>query len=119
MKDRRRDSKRPVPPVWNPNETQDIRHTLIEAGRQDLADGIIMRGIRNLEARIDAMELEVNGVKQSLREQYTDSGIWAVVKSRLDSQKVGWLKWGIRLLLMGIGGAILEALRWLILRAMR
>jgi hypothetical protein len=95
-------------PTYRPNETQDIREALIEAGRQDLADGIVMRGIRNLEAKVDLMQLEVNGIKNAQRDALSETGVVQVIKKNFDAQAVkvgGKVVWA----LLGGGGALLLA----------
>lgn len=100
-------------PVYNPNTTQEIRKTLIESGRQDLADGIVMEGIRNLEAKVDLMQLEVNGIKNAQRETLTETGVWRVVEAKLERKVVDWGAWAVRGVLAGAGTLALTLLGWL------
>ncbi len=67
---------------------------------------------------IAALDDRILILEAAERERLTKTGVWTYVEAKLDAQKVGWMKWGIRAALLGTGGAILEVLRWLITRAM-
>lgn len=84
-------------PSFNPNATQEIRKTLIEAGRQDLADGIIMRGMVDLEEglvaqlkdqeeRIKVIESKFNDSKRVVSE----TGVHRILKEEYHTNLVDW-----------------------------
>lgn len=57
--------------------------------------------------RLDALENEVQALKNANIKRWTETGIWGVVKSRSNEEKIDWLLWGIRAALGGIGAAAL------------
>lgn len=59
--------------------------------------------LETMTARIDTLERELRAVKNTLRGEWTETGIWAVVKARLNVQAV---RYGSKLVhwVVGLGG---------------
>ena len=51
------------------------------------------------------------------RERLTKTGVWSLVKMKLDEEAVDWVKWGIRAIAAGLGASLLTAMGWLIAKA--
>lgn len=68
--------------------------------------------------RLEALEREVQALKNANVTRYTDSGIWKVVKIKLDEKAVDWMVWAARALLVGFGGVLIKAIEWMIRKAM-
>ena len=71
-------------------DRSDDPHLLIDMVREELEDHI---------QRIEVLEKDVQSLKNSDRNQWTKTGIWAVVKERLDSEAIVWLRWAARVFL--------------------
>lgn len=102
-----------ITPVTDFNVSQRIRVQLIEDGHTELAVESIIEPIRDLEEELGLLRRDVKLLQDANRERknYTDSGIWKVVKGKLDEQAVGWVKWALRGVL-AIMGAGLLSLAW-------
>lgn len=68
--------------------------------------------------RLERLELEVQALKNANVNRYTDSGIWRVVKVKLEEKAIDWMVWASRALLIGVGGVLIKAIEWLIKKAM-
>lgn len=63
--------------------------------------------IANLKRRLKLLE-------NAQIERVTETGVWRIVKSKLDAEAVGWAKWATRAMLAGLGTAALSLLGLLI-----
>jgi hypothetical protein len=59
------------------------------------------------QTRMDAMDAQIQALKNANVERWTESGLWAVVKGKLDDEAVDWVKWAVRAALCGLGAAVL------------
>lgn len=61
--------------------------------------------------RLEVLEREMIAVKNSLRGELSDTGIWDVVKAKLDAKTVenaiNWRTWAIRGVIGGLSGLLL------------
>jgi hypothetical protein len=73
--------------------------------------------VYDLIARQQALELELQALKNAEADRVTQSGVWTIVKGKIDEEVVRWVRWGIRAGLVGLWGTILTGIGWLIKRA--
>ena len=64
--------------------------------------------------RLESLENEVQALKNVHVKRWTDTGIWDVVKSRSNEQKIDWLLWGVRAALGGLGASALVGIGFVI-----
>jgi hypothetical protein len=102
----------------DPTITQKVRTLLYEAGHGDMVNEIIIDGMRDVEqmARtgLNDHETRLKMLEDESRNRVTESGVWRIVKGKLDSEAVGWMKWGTRAAIGGAGAAGLGLLGWVI-----
>ncbi len=60
--------------------------------------------------RLEGLEREVQALKNTNATRWTESGVWKVVKAKLDEEAIDWMKWGIRAALAGLGSAMLAVI---------
>jgi hypothetical protein len=93
----------------DPTITQKVRTLLYEAGHGDVVNEIIIDGMRDVEqmARggLHDHEDRLKMLEDASRNRVTESGVWRIVKGKLDGEAVGWMKWGTRAALGGLGVA--------------
>lgn len=58
--------------------------------------------------KFEAIGREIQALKNTNVNRYTDSGIWRVVKGKLDEEAIDWAKWMVRAGLAGLGTAFLS-----------
>lgn len=64
-----------------------------------------------------AQDLEIQALKNANVDRVTESGVWTIVKNRLDEEAVRWMKWGIRISVASLLTAMLTGIGWLIKKA--
>lgn len=93
----------------DPTITQKVRTLLYEAGHGDVVNEIIIDGMRDVEqmARGGLRDHEdrLKMLEDAARNRVTESGVWRIVKGKLDGEAVGWMKWATRAALGGLGAA--------------
>lgn len=58
--------------------------------------------------RIEDLERDNKILKEAERKRITDTGVWRIVKGKLDAEAVDWAKWIVRAGLAGLGTAFLS-----------
>jgi hypothetical protein len=74
-----------------------------------IRDEIVTQNLRQ-----DRFALELQALKNSDRAEWTKTGIWYVVKAKLDEEAVDWLKWFIRGAAAAVGSGLLALLVWVL-----
>lgn len=91
--------------------TQRVRTALYDAGHADLVNETIIDGLRDMEqmarSGLSDHEKRLAMLEEAQRARLTDSGVWKIVKGRLEAQTVDWVKWATRAAVAGIGGTLL------------
>jgi hypothetical protein len=102
--------------IHDPTITQKVRTALYEAGHGDIVNEIIIDGMRDVEqmsrSGLNDHEKRILILEEANRARLTDSGVWKIVKGKLDAQAVGWGSWLVKSLLTGLGAALLAFLIW-------
>ena len=49
-----------------------------------------------LEERLHRAERDIRLLQNAEQERITKSGVWTIVKGKLDAEAVNWMKWGVR-----------------------
>lgn len=105
-------------PRHDPTITQKVRTLLYDAGHGDVINEIIIDGMRDVEqmARggLSDHEKRLLMLEEGQRERVTESGVWKIVKGRLDTQAVGWSSWAVKAALAGLGTALLGIIGWIL-----
>jgi hypothetical protein len=98
----------------DPSITQRVRTALYDSGNEDLVHEIVIDGLRDVEqmtrAGLSDHDKRLLMLEQAQRERWTESGVWKVVKAKLDAKTVDWGKWAFRSAMAGIGAALLAGL---------
>jgi hypothetical protein len=71
----------------------------------------------DLGEELRAQRLEIQALKNENAERVTESGVWTIVKNKLDAEAVSWMKWGIRISVGSLLTAMLTGIGWLIKKA--
>ena len=104
--------------IHDPTITQKVRTLLYEAGHGDVVNEIIIDGMRDVEqmARggLSDHDRRLKMLEDAERNRVTESGVWRIVEGKLDGKAVGWMKWGARAALGGLGAAGLGLLGWVL-----
>jgi hypothetical protein len=50
------------------------------------------------------------------RKRLTETGVWRVVRDKLDDEAIDWVKWGVRAAFCGFGTLMLSGMGWIIAR---
>jgi hypothetical protein len=102
----------------DPTITQKVRTLLYESGHGDMVNEIIIDGMRDVEQMsrtgLSDHEKRLLMLEEAERNRVTESGVWRIVKGKLDGEAVGWMKWGTRAALGGLGVAGLGLLGWIL-----
>ncbi len=58
---------------------------------------------------------QINSLRTTInnKRDWTESGVWRVVRAKLDEEAIDWVKWGVRAALAGVGTAFLTFLIWM------
>lgn len=95
---------------YDPTITQRTRTILLENGDIDVVVETLIDGMRDVEqmsrSGLSDHETRLKMLEDWRREPHvTESGVWRIVKGKLDGEAVGWVKWGTRAALGGLGAA--------------
>lgn len=69
--------------------------------------------------RIEDLEADIQRLKIAEQKRITDTGVWKIVKGKLDAEKVDWAKWAVRAGLAGLGTAFLSVMALILKYAWR
>ena len=96
----------------DPTITQRVRTALYDAGHGDIVNEILIDGMRDVEqmarAGLSDHEKRLLLLEETERKRVTETGVWRIVKGKLDEEAVDWVKWAVRAGLIGLGGAFLS-----------
>lgn len=96
----------------DPTITQRTRTVLYEAGQYELVNEAIIDGMRDIEqmarSGLSDHDKRILMLEDANRQRFTESGIWTIVKAKLDQEAVDWMKWAVRAGLCGLGAALLS-----------
>ncbi len=67
----------------------------------------------------DAQDKRIKLLEDAERDRLTGTGVWLIVKEKLEAETVDWVKWGIRAAFCGLGSLMLTAMGWMIVRIFR
>lgn len=63
---------------------------------------------------IQKLQRDMKILQDAQRERLTETGVWRIVKGKLDEKTVKWMKWAARGSLAGIGAALLACIAWVL-----
>jgi hypothetical protein len=63
---------------------------------------------------ISELRRDVKLLQDAQRQRLTDTGVWKIVKGKLDEKTVDWMKWAVRGSLAGVGAALLAGITWVL-----
>jgi hypothetical protein len=102
----------------DPTITQKTRTILLENGDIDVVVETMIDGMRDVEQMsrtgLSDHEKRILMLEEAERNRITESGVWKVVKAKLDGEAVGWMKWGTRAAIGGLGAAGLTLLGYIL-----
>lgn len=98
---------------FNPEVTQRILAAIDRSEDPHLHIDILRRAVYKQAVKLQQMGTAIKRLQDANRERknFTDSGVWKVVKGKLDEQAVDWVKWAVRGTLAIIGAGLL-GLAW-------
>jgi hypothetical protein len=99
-------------PGFQPSISQKVRTALIESGNEDLVNEIYTDALSQFEERIYVLERDVRLLQQAEQDRITRSGVWTIVKGKLDSEAVDWMRWAARITAGAIIGAVVTGIFW-------
>lgn len=94
--------------MFDPSVTQRILAAIDRSDDPHLHIDIIRRAVFQLAGKLSQMGNAIKVLQDAERERITDTGVWKIVKGKLDAEKVDWVKWAIRAGLAGLGTAFLS-----------
>lgn len=71
------------------------------------------------DERLTDLERDVKLLQDAERDRLTRTGVWPIVKAKLDEEAVDWVKWGVRAAFCGFGTAMLSGMAWIITRIIK
>jgi hypothetical protein len=102
----------------DPTITQKVRQALYDSGNETLVHEIVVDGMRDVEQMtrtgLSDHEKRLLMLEEAQRDRVTESGVWRIVEGKLHGEAVGWMKWGTRAALGGLGAAGLGLLGWVL-----
>ncbi len=98
----------------DPTITQKVRTLLYDAGHGDVVNEILVDGMRDVEqmARggLNDHEKRLLMLEEAERDRLTRTTVIELIKAKAHSNTAGWVKWGTRAMLAGLGAVLLSAL---------
>jgi hypothetical protein len=76
-------------------------HLLIDMVREEQQEHV---------ERLATLERDVKLLQDAERKRVTDSGVWRIVKGKLEEETIDWFRWAIRGTLGAVGVLIITAL---------
>jgi hypothetical protein len=67
----------------------------------------------------EATDRRLLALEAAERERLTETGVWSIVKEKLEAETVDWVKWLIRASVVGLGGIMVASAGWVISRIFR
>lgn len=66
----------------------------------------------------EAVEKRLKILEDNWRDRpwVTETGVWPIVKAKLEEETIDWMKWGIRAFFCGVGAFMLSGVGWVISR---
>lgn len=105
---------------YDPTITQRTRTILLENGDIDVVVETLIDGMRDVE-QMTCSGLKDHETRLKMLEDWRreprvidESGVWRIVKSKLDGEAVSWMKWGTRAAMAGLGAAGLGLLGYVL-----
>ena len=80
---------------------------------------LISAPIRELEERVALNERDIKLLQGAEVQRVTATGVWTIVKGKLDEEAIDWVKWGIRGAAAAIAGSLLPGLGYLITKVLQ
>lgn len=93
--------------MFDPQITQRVLAAIDRSDDPHLHIDILRRAVYQHAAKLCQMGQAIKILQDAERKRITDSGVWKVVKGKLDEQAVDWAKWAIRGTLGAAGGSII------------
>jgi len=103
---------------FDPSITQKVRTALYDGGHADLVNEIIIDGMRDVEqmsrSGLSDHERRIVMLEHDARERLTKTTVIELIKAKAAHDTQGWVKWGTRAMLAGLGTAALTVFGLLI-----
>jgi hypothetical protein len=95
---------------FDPSITQEVRNALHDAGRGDLADGMLLDGMRDIEKMVRTglkdHERRIKILEDAERERLTETGVTRLIEARQGNTLKEWVTWTVRKVLPWLVAAI-------------
>lgn len=64
----------------------------------------------------DATDKRLKVLEDAERDRLTKTGVWTIVKEKLEAETVDWMKWAVRAAFTGFGSLMIGIAGWVISR---
>jgi hypothetical protein len=95
---------------YDPSITQEVRNALHDAGRGDLADGMLLDGMRDIEKMVRSQhtdhENRLHLLEEANRDRLTETGVTRLIEARSGNTLKEWVTWSVRKVLPWLVAAI-------------
>jgi hypothetical protein len=98
----------------DPNITSRILAAIDRSDDPHLHIDILREADLEQSEAIQQLQRDVKLLQDAERKRLTDTGVWKIVKGKLDQETVDWVKWAVRAALAGLGTGGLALLAWLL-----
>jgi hypothetical protein len=95
---------------FDPEITQRILAAIDRSEDPHLHIDILRRAVYKQAVKIQQMGRALKTLQDAERDRLTRTGVWTIVKGKLDERAVGWVQWAIRGTLAVAGTAIIGTL---------
>lgn len=74
----------------------------------------LRRAVADQYDTIEAMDKDIQLLKLAEQKRVTETGVWKIVKGKLEEETIDWVKWAIRGTVGALGVSALGGLVWIL-----
>ena len=96
---------------FQPTITQKVKQALYDSGHEDLVDGILESGLKEIEETVDGLKKRIIMLEQAEAKRVTETGVNRLIDAKVGKAATDWSKWGTRL---ALAAAIAALGKWIV-----
>jgi hypothetical protein len=100
-------------PKFNPTATQRMRARLLELDQPAVVVEALDDTIRDIETRygesLEDHDTRIRLLEIAEQNRLTKTGVWTIVKGKIEDEAIDWWKWAVRGVLATVGAALVAA----------
>lgn len=100
--------------MWDPNITQRVLAAIDKSEDPHLAIDILRQEDERQSSMLLKLEKRIVLLEEAERDRITKTGVWTIVKSKLEEETVDWVKWAVRGCLGALFAALVSGAGWAI-----